>query len=307
MGGVSPEAGATAPPLGQFYEVRGSRLLAHRSGQGAPAVVFLPGGGAVGLDYWNVWVAAAELTTSVVYDRAGTGWSDRVDLPRTSTQVTDELRELLHTMGIVGPHLLVGHSLGGLYARHFAARFPAEVAALVLLDPAHEDYHAYMPEELVARWQSWDPDQMLPDELPAALIEFYRALFARELGIWPAEIREPLIDAHTSAPWLRVGFQEAKNVEQLYGEVRHAGAWPDVPTTILCSMEADDFKRAVSAGVSESLLQAEIEGKRQLYENIAKSLPRGEIQLVDGGHVTLHLRHPEAVTWAIRTVPRELS
>lgn len=71
------------PPLGRHYEVGGRRLLLHRSGSGSPAVVFLAGAGAVGLDYLNVQERAAELTTSVLYDRAGTGWSDRVVLPRT--------------------------------------------------------------------------------------------------------------------------------------------------------------------------------------------------------------------------------
>lgn len=291
-----------APPLGHFYQVQGRQLLAHRCGTGTPAVVFLPGGGAAGLDYWNVQQAAGALTTSVIYDRAGTGWSDRVKLPRSSTEITDELRELLRVMGIAAPYVLAGHSLGGLYGRHFAQRFPGEVAGLVLLDPAHEDYNAHMPRELVERWESWDPDQALPDELPEEVLQFYRLLLARELAGWPGEIREPLIDAHASPNWLRVGFEEARNVGQLYAEVRQAGRWPDVPTIILCSMETDDFKRAVSAGEPESLLQAEIDGKRELYDNLARSVPHGENRLVDAGHVTLHLRHPEAVTQAIRDV-----
>ena len=62
-----------APPLGRYYEVEGRRLLLHQSGRGSPAVVFLAGGGAVGLDYLNVQRRAADLATSVIYDRAGTG------------------------------------------------------------------------------------------------------------------------------------------------------------------------------------------------------------------------------------------
>ena len=97
-------------------------------------MVILPGGGTVGLDYLNIQERAAKLTTSVVYDRAGTGWSDRVDLPRTSAAVTDELRELLRTADVPAPYLLVGHSLGGLYARHYTTRFPGEVAALLRMN-----------------------------------------------------------------------------------------------------------------------------------------------------------------------------
>jgi pimeloyl-ACP methyl ester carboxylesterase len=288
------------PPLGRYAEVGGRRVLLHRSGGGSPAAVFLPGGGAVGLDYLNVQARAAALTTSVLYDRAGTGWSDRVDLPRTAAQVTDELRELLRTAGVPAPYLLVGHSLGGLYARHYAQRFPDAVAALLLLDPAHEDYNAYMPQRLVAQWEAWDPDQALPAELPDELIRLYRGLFAQELADWPEEIREPLIERHVSPEWLRVGFREATNAEQLYAEVRHAGRLPDVPLIVLASMGIDSFKRAVSQGTPESLLREELDGKRRLYTALAASVPRGEIRLIEGaGHVTLHLRRPDAVRQAI--------
>jgi hypothetical protein len=47
-------------------------------GSGDPAVVFLPGAGLVVLDFLNIHERVAEITTSVLYDRAGTGWSDRV-------------------------------------------------------------------------------------------------------------------------------------------------------------------------------------------------------------------------------------
>jgi hypothetical protein len=43
-----------APPTGGFQEIDGRRLFVHRSGSGGPAVVFLPGASAVGLDYFLV-------------------------------------------------------------------------------------------------------------------------------------------------------------------------------------------------------------------------------------------------------------
>ncbi len=297
--GSSPGTGPGTPPLGRYYQVGEQRLLLHRSGRGDPAVVFLPGGGAVGLDYLNVAEKAAGLSTTVLYDRAGTGWSGGASLPRSSAEVTDELRELLRAAGVPAPYVLADHSLGGLYARHYAQRFPDEVAALLLLDPAHEDYNAYMPRELNELREGWDPDQVLPDELPGEVIQLYRGLFAQEMTDWPAAIREILIERHVSWEWLHAGLQEAGNIGQLYDEVRQAGPMPDVPLIILCSMGADGFKQAVLVGESESLLRAEIEGKRRLYADFARSVPRGEVRLVDAGHVTLHLRHPEAVRGAL--------
>ena len=120
-----PDGGA--PPIGRLYDVTGRRRLLHRSGTGSPAVVFFPGAGLVGPDSLTVQGRAAELTMSVLFDHAGTGWSDPVELPRTAAGVPD-------------PYLLVGHSLGGIYSHRYAQLFPVEVAGLLLLDPAHEGY-----------------------------------------------------------------------------------------------------------------------------------------------------------------------
>jgi pimeloyl-ACP methyl ester carboxylesterase len=255
----------------------------------------------VGLDYWNVQVRAAELTTSVVYDQAGTGWSDRVNRPRTGVEVTDELRELLRIAGVPAPYVLVGHSLGGLFARLFAIRFPDETAGLLLMEPDHEDYDASMPRRLVEMRKAFDPDQALPDDLPDALVQMYRDLLGREMADWPAEIREPLVERHVSPEWIRNGMQVVKYRDQLHGELRAAGPSPDVPLIVLTATDIDAFKTAVSVGEDESLLREEIESKTRLYTALAGSVPRGENRLVDGaGHVTLHWRRPDAVLQAIR-------
>jgi hypothetical protein len=73
--------------------------------------VFLAGAARSVWTNWNVQDrAAAELTTSFVYDRARTGGTTGREPPRTSAQVTDELRELLPAAGVPAPCLLVGHS-----------------------------------------------------------------------------------------------------------------------------------------------------------------------------------------------------
>jgi pimeloyl-ACP methyl ester carboxylesterase len=69
-------------------------------------------------------------------------------MPRTAGRIADELRVLLERAGEQPPYLLVGHSYGGLVMRIFASRYRADVAGMVLVDPAHpEDWLTPAPNE----------------------------------------------------------------------------------------------------------------------------------------------------------------
>jgi pimeloyl-ACP methyl ester carboxylesterase len=296
-------------PLGRGYQVNGHDLQTYKTGEGAATVVLLPGGGSVGLDMWRVQEGIAEFATVLNYDRGGTGWSSRdVKLPRTLAEVTDELGELLRVADVAGPYILVGHSLGGLYARHFAARHPEQVAGLVLVETGHEDFRKYMPQELTDAWDRFDPDSAVPDEIPQEIRDFYRALFDEAMADFPAGIREPLAANHVHPRWLLVGIQEGGNVKALSQEMRAvADRVPDVPTVVLTATGVDAFKRAVSAGVAEELLEAETAGKLRLYDEVAASFSRGENRRVaDVGHVTLVMQRPDAVIDAVRDLMRQL-
>jgi pimeloyl-ACP methyl ester carboxylesterase len=296
--------------------VTGNRLFVDRCGTGGPAVVFLPGAGLTGLDYWPLQQRAGTARSSVVYDRAGTGWSDRVRLPRTALAVTDELHELLGTLGIRRA-VLVGHSLGGLYARHYANRFPDETAGLVLLDPAHENYDAYMPAELTRRRQTNKAfavlnavtDVMLSTGVTKAALgrapvvrryqALYHDLFAREMADWPPDLAHALVERHVSLDWLAVGIRESRKLDDLYAEARDYGPVPDIPLVILCSMSTDGFQQAVSVGQSDELVQAEIAAKLHLYTDVTATLHHAQVRPVDGGHLTLAFRDPDAILTAI--------
>jgi pimeloyl-ACP methyl ester carboxylesterase len=89
------------------------------------------------------WVApaVAESTRVCAYDRAGRGWSEPTNTTQDGAQVATDLHTLLRTAGVPGPYVLAGHSFGGLYVQTFAARYPDDIAGLVLIDttaPADE-------------------------------------------------------------------------------------------------------------------------------------------------------------------------
>jgi pimeloyl-ACP methyl ester carboxylesterase len=291
--GKRREALHRAVPLARFYEVGGRQLMLYASGTGGPVVVVLPGAGVTGLGYLNLHEQASQFTTSVLYDRAGTGWSDHAQLPRSATEVTDELRSLLRVAGVPAPYVFVGHSLGGMYARRFAQRFPQDVAGLLFLDPGHEDYTTKLPTP------------SLRERLHTSLALFrvslqikrrYRDFFERMLTNWPTPVRDLLFEYHL-ASW-RVGLKEAKNFESLCDEIRRGGDMPDVPLIVLTAMGIDPFRALFATEASQRKLN---DVKLAINRAIASSVPHGEHRaLEDAAHATFHVDRPDAVVQAIR-------
>jgi len=105
-------------------------------GHGSPTVVFEYGLGGNLLNWKKIVEPVSTLSTACFYDRAGYGDSDAPSRAMTAQNVTDDLYWLLDKAGVRRPIVLVGHSLGGLYATLYADRFPSQVAGLVLIDPA---------------------------------------------------------------------------------------------------------------------------------------------------------------------------
>ena len=193
------------PPL---IDVGGYRLEARVKGSGNPTVVFETGfTGGIPL-YWKLQDRIAEHTRTLVYERAGLGRSDPGPQPRTAEQMARDLHSLLATLDIRPPVVLVGHSAGGLYMRVFAHDYPAEVAAMVFIDPATEASYERMRQSSPKDWQTMETK--LPEglrrqwtALPASLeearsawplppIPYVLITATKPLGEWGLKSREDM-------------------------------------------------------------------------------------------------------------------
>ena len=129
------------PPPGVLVDIGGRQVHVLKAGTQAPTIIVLPALGSVALEWVRVQRALSELTDATIYlvDRGGLGWSDPAPWPRTPHTMADEVDQLIVALGITGPTVVVGHSIGGLTARLYAARHRGRVAGLVLVDSSHED------------------------------------------------------------------------------------------------------------------------------------------------------------------------
>ncbi|MBD0282112.1 MAG: alpha/beta hydrolase [Thermoleophilaceae bacterium] len=178
---ATAEAAAAPGDLARLIQLpSGRRVYLECRGGGRPTVVFESGSGNAA-DIWSfrkpgsrrraVLPAVAPFTRVCAYDRPGTslqsgapGRSDPVPLPRSAHAVVADLHPLLRAARVPGPYVLVGHSLGGLFARLYAGTYPGQVAGLVSVDAAHEIvYEAY--QALLT------PEQLAPFRAPGVEID----------------------------------------------------------------------------------------------------------------------------------------
>jgi pimeloyl-ACP methyl ester carboxylesterase len=118
-------------------------------GNGGPTVLFGNDFGDSSLvAWWKVQPAVSTITRACVYDRLGTGKSDRAprDAVRTTQDQVDDLVALLAAANIEPPFVLVGASIGGYNVLLFTDQHPDWVTGIVLVDASHPDQWARFAE-----------------------------------------------------------------------------------------------------------------------------------------------------------------
>lgn len=122
-------------------------------GSGEPAVVIEPAYGGAASSWRPIAEAVARDTTVVTYDRVPYGDSSAARDSRRPLDVARDLHAVLSGLGIAGALVLVGHSIGGIYARAYAATRPDDVAGMVLVDSSHEDQRRATRGHVPWKWQ----------------------------------------------------------------------------------------------------------------------------------------------------------
>jgi pimeloyl-ACP methyl ester carboxylesterase len=136
---------------GRLVDVGGYRLRVDCYGQGDVTVVLEAGLCQTRASWGRVVDDIASFARVCAYDRAGLGESDRAPGPRTPSRAVEDLERVLVAARAKAPYVLVGHSVGGLTVRLYAARHPERVRGLVLVDASHEAQSARLAELMEAR------------------------------------------------------------------------------------------------------------------------------------------------------------
>ncbi len=107
------------------------------SGNGKPNIVLINGGSGPIEGWMRILPEISESSSVFSYNRFGVTGSDKPKEPQDGITIIETLREALTIVGFEPPFLLVGHSLGGLYANLYARLYPSEAAGIVFLESSH--------------------------------------------------------------------------------------------------------------------------------------------------------------------------
>ena len=200
---------ATPPMPGTLVDVGGYRVHLYCTGRGSPTVMIV---GAFSFDWALVQPEVAKFTRVCTFDPSGTAWSDRWEAggkagaPSCRDRV-NEIHQLITRAHLDGPPVVVGYSVGALWARLLAAEYPDDLAGMVLVD------HAFVGDS--------DP----PQKVQAKTLQGYHP---------PALI--------TDAP-MNFGFEDDANFTQLpkHDQELHAWALSENPVRPNYEMAVDCF------------------------------------------------------------------
>lgn len=124
----------------EFIDVKGTKMHVEKLGlearvPGEPVIILESPSLGTTKDWDSIFIKAAEIAPVIRYDRSGLGQSEWNGEKPSPKNIAENLKNMLETMEVEPPYILVGHSWGTQLVRRFANLYPEMTGGLILVDP----------------------------------------------------------------------------------------------------------------------------------------------------------------------------
>lgn len=274
------------PAPGRILDVGGRDLHVHCLGAGPLTVLVEAGSGSWSLDWRPAQALLSKRYRTCTYDRAGYGWSEPADETSSFGRIGNDLHRVVTSIDDGTPLVLMGHSLGSLYARAYARAHPGRVAGLVLVDGRHEDADADFPPGIVEQ-------EVAARRTNAAARFLARVGVVRLLG--PALLPAPALPpSQVDVFWKQAArphfFSTVQSEVDALGEVERSlrDGRHDVPVVVVRHGITNMFGNHPDAEEAERVWQAH-------QEDLSARTDHGALRVAEGAGHNIHLEQPRAL------------
>jgi pimeloyl-ACP methyl ester carboxylesterase len=277
---------------GKLVVADGLTLHIDCAGDGSPAVILDSGLGDSYISWRKVQPEIAKFARVCSYDRAGLGYSDSSNEPRTSKVIAQQLHALLQAAQIPTPYILVGHSMGGYDVRLFASLYRNEVVGMVLVDASHPDQENRFPPELKGMEGSWLRE--------AEFFEYTTPLgIPRLLGFCD---ENPVVRAaECNFQTAREGVAELKAFTTSAAQAAGTGSLGDMPLAVL-SHDPDKPSSELAPDLNKAVNQA----WDKMQDELAHLSTRGTRLIATNSSHYIQSDRPDVVVEAVRNVTQQV-
>lgn len=238
-------------------EVNDTRLSYLIGGTGPP-VLLLHGWPQTAWAWRDVLASLASSGYTVIApDLRGLGHSAHAKSGYDKDNQSEDVRQLLQSLGL-GPQVrIVGHDIGGMIAFSYARRHPTEVVRLVLIELAIPGFGLEQAMD-VARGGRWHFGFFMTPEVPELLFEGHERAFlewwfpalAADASPFTPEVIDAMTRSYSGREALRCGFDHYRTL-LTDGEINRA--WGDAGNRLNMPVLAIGGEHAAGARLGESL------------------------------------------------------
>jgi pimeloyl-ACP methyl ester carboxylesterase len=277
------------PPPGKLIDVDGHRMHLHCQGHGSPTVIVEQGVGAQSLGWAPLNEQLSSITTVCAYDRPGMGYSDPIDHPTSAAEIAVNLQKLLRNAGVTEDIVLVGWSVGGMYAREYYRQFPEHVKGMVLVDSSHEQQLQRLGDPDVGYENPFESERWLAPIGWTRLTGEVPERFAE--SPLPVPIRDRLVAINLKSHLPGTMVREGKGMRVDLEANRAPPTLGDIPLIVISEGKPNI-----------PFMQERIETWYALQDELARLSARGKHIVATQSAHAIHRTEPELIVESVRQV-----
>ncbi|MCH4825909.1 alpha/beta fold hydrolase [Planococcus halocryophilus] len=276
-----------------FVRLNNKRMEIFQEGELGVPILILTGMGCSFEEWFEVTEALSKTNKILMFHRPGLGESEIGEENRTTSRTVKEINELLNTLQINEPIILVGHSYGGLCAQQFTKLYPSKVKTLILVDSTSVELGRLDRLEDCSTYANLDETE-LKRIIHPVLTENQKKL--------PLHVQQRLLRFQQTPNLYKAMKSEVENWKADARIIKKLGQLPNIPLLVI----GRDKKYVIQQGVEEGLPESELmlleETWEQLIEEQAELSKSSRLVFAENSGHSVHLDRPDLIIEAVKNL-----